>query len=573
MLGGARLTNEGAYTWAKLTKGILGTDSVDAQMGDGLPAEVVLSLPRATIDQAAGADTVVLLCGDLREELPILFLRLRAAVVAGTLSLVELSPQATSLTAYATSSVRYGPGDAAALVRSLVDPSAGAPTGADSDQLARARELTGSGKVVVIAGRPSLSEDGALVAEAVQVLAAALPDARFLPALRRGNVHGALDMGLAPGLLPGRVALEAGGAWFTEAWGSVPAARGRDAEGILKAAAADDPAGGSRVRALVALGSDPLSDFPDRRLAERAFSRAEFVVAVATAPGAVTVRADVVLPATEAHERPGTTTNIEGRISRLGQKLVAPGQAWPDWMIASELAIHLGGDLGLDSVGEVWDEIERLAPAYRGITRAVLDAPGAGDGIVAPLRASAVTISRRQGSTPLDPIAVPGVESVERQGAPPRAGLAEPPSAGLGTDPDDAAGVEAGPSRPASLAGPVDLAVPHVSPNDRYSLRLVAARVLYDQGAAVSAVPALAGLVSPAPLRANPLDLDDLGLSSGGSVRVRTATASATLTVVPDGSLPRNVVAVDFNVPLDQGTAGDLIDTDAPVVELRMENL
>ena len=83
VVGGARLTNEGAYAWAKLAKGVLGTDSVDAQMGDGLPAEVVLGLPRATIDQAAAADTVILLSGDVREELPVLFLRLRSAVVDG----------------------------------------------------------------------------------------------------------------------------------------------------------------------------------------------------------------------------------------------------------------------------------------------------------------------------------------------------------------------------------------------------------------------------------------------------------------------------------------------------------
>ena len=46
VLGGARLTNESAYAWAKLAKGVLGTDHVDAQLGDGLPAEVVLGLPR-----------------------------------------------------------------------------------------------------------------------------------------------------------------------------------------------------------------------------------------------------------------------------------------------------------------------------------------------------------------------------------------------------------------------------------------------------------------------------------------------------------------------------------------------
>ena len=61
------------------------------------------------------------------------------------------------------------------------------------------------------------------------------------------------------------------------------------------------------------------------------------------------------------------------------------------------------------------------------------------------------------------------------------------------------------------------------------------------------------------------------GVVSGGVVRVRTATASAVLTVVADDSLPRQVVAADFNVPLDEGTVADLIDASTPVVELRME--
>jgi NADH-quinone oxidoreductase subunit G len=571
VMGGARLTNEGAYTWAKLAKGVLGTDSVDAQMGDGLPAEVVVGLPRATIDQAAAADTVIVLSGDLREELPVLFLRLRSAVVDGGVSLVELAPQATAITPYAKASLRYGPGQAVALAQALIDGTQPVPGSADPDGLAEARRLSGAGNVVVVIGRPSLGEDGVLVAEAAQVLARALPGARFLSGLRRGNVHGALDMGLAPGLLPGRVTLDAGREWFGHAWGSVPAARGRDTSAML-AASADDPADGPRLHTLVVLGADPLTDFPDRRLAARALDGARFVVAVASSPGPVTERADVVLPAAAAHERPGTTTNIEGRISRLGQKLVPPGQAWPDWMIAAELAVHLGGDLGLDSVSDVWDEVERLAPAYRGISRALLDAPGAADGVVAPLRASAVSISRRAPSAPLDPIAFPGVESVERQGAPPRAGLAEPPTAGRGELPSG--GVEPTgdePARPVVLAGPVDLAVPRVAPTDRYSLRLVATRALYDLGDAVSSVPALAGLVATAPLRVNPQDLDELGIANGGSVRVRTASASAVLTAAPDASLPRKVVAADFNVPLDEGTIADLIEVGGPVIELRME--
>ncbi len=529
----------------------------------------MLGLPRATIDQAASAGTVILLAGDVREELPVLFLRLRAAAVDGGLSIVELSPQATSLTAHAAASLRYAPGEATGLVEALVADGA-APSTVDADSLDTARRLVGEGPVVVVVGRPSLAEDGELVADAAQRLAEALPEARFLPALRRGNVLGALDMGLAPGVLPGRVSLDAGREWYTAAWGSAPVARGRGTAAILAAAAGDQPEG-APVEALVLLGADPLSDFPDRRLAAKALDGAGFVVAVGTAPGAVLEHADVVLPAADAHERPGTTTNIEGRIFRLGQKLVPPGQCWPDWMIASELAFHLGHDLGFDSVGAVWDEIERLAPSHRGITRSVLDSHGASDGVVAPLASAKVTFGRRP--APLDPIAVPGVESVERQGTGLQAGLAASPNAGapnaaVPAGPSDG---DAGPARPAVLSGPADLDVPHVSPLDGYSVRLVVSRVLYDDGAAVSAVPELSDLVAPGALRANPQDLDGLGVGAGGSVRLRSATAEAVVPVQPDPSLPRRTVAADFNVPLGDGTVADLIDQAFPVVDLRME--
>jgi anaerobic selenocysteine-containing dehydrogenase len=395
------------------------------------------------------------------------------------------------------------------------------------------------------------------------------------------------------------VSLEAGREWFTQGWGGVPAARGRDTEAILRAAAgdshsgSDSPAGAGEtdsdsragVRALVVLGAEPSHDFPDRGLVERALAGTEFIVAVASSPGPLTERADVVLPAAEAHERPGTTTNIEGRVSRLGQKLVPPGQAWPDWMIAAELAVHLGADLGWDSAGDIWDEVERLAPVYRGITRSLLDTPGAADGVVAPLAARSVSIGRRGAVSPLDPIAFPGVESVDRQGAPPRSGLAESPTAGRvgsggepGTQPAHGSTTAsgAGPASPPVVRLPVAFDVPRVGPVDGYALRLLAGRVLYDTGSAVGAAPALAGLVADSALRVNPHDLDDLGVTSGGSVKLRNASASVVVTAVPDPSLPRRVVAVDFNVPLDgpspeAGTIADLIAVGSALVEVTME--
>ncbi len=66
VIGGARGTNEDAYVWVRLAKGVLGTDNVDAQLADGLPAEVVLGLPGATIADLNTARAVVLVAPDLR---------------------------------------------------------------------------------------------------------------------------------------------------------------------------------------------------------------------------------------------------------------------------------------------------------------------------------------------------------------------------------------------------------------------------------------------------------------------------------------------------------------------------
>ena len=138
VLGGARMTNESQYAWAKLAKGVLGTDHVDAQLGDGLPAEVVLGLPRSTIDQACTpGGTIVLLGPDPKEELGALFLRLRHAVVNDGATLIELTPRRTGLSPHAAHSLRVAPGDAADVVAGLFG--ARSPVGAASlstDQLA-----------------------------------------------------------------------------------------------------------------------------------------------------------------------------------------------------------------------------------------------------------------------------------------------------------------------------------------------------------------------------------------------------------------------------------------------------
>ncbi len=596
VVGGARLSNEDAYAWAKLAKSIIGTDSVDAQLADGLRAEAVLGLPRATIDEACAARCVVVLSGDLREELPVLFLRLRGAVVEKGLRLIEVTPRPTALTPYATASILCRPGESARMVRALANGAVrpdssvvsedvwasalGALAGEGSAGGAQPTGDSGSaggagdaGGIVVVLGRPSLAEAGDLVVEAATSMAEAWPNALFLPALRRGNVMGALDMGLAPGILPGRVSLDDGRGWFTESWGSVPDGRGEGSSGILSSLAA------GTMKALVLLGADPLGDFPDFKLAEEALENADFVVAVESFLSPSSECADVVLPAATVHERQGTTTNIEGRITRLGQKMVPPGQCRPDWMIAAELASALGGDLGFSTVAEIWDEIEKVAPSHAGITRAALDRPAARDGIVAPLVAFPVSIGRKDAPLRFDPMATPGIVAVEVQGAPLRAGQGGWEDGANGANGANGNGAQ-GRALPATSARPRTIAWPqafepvHVPSADSYSLRLVAPRKLYDDGVTIGACDSLVALSSSALLQVNRHDLDRIGVSSGEKVRLRSSRTSLEIEVLADDSIPRATAVVGFN--LDAGDvpgAASLIDVTQPVVDVRMETL
>jgi len=301
------------------------------------------------------------------------------------------------------------------------------------------------------------------------------------------------------------VTLEAGGGHLAGRWLSVPSAPGLDAAAILTAAAA------GQIDVLILLGADPLGDFPDRDLAARGLAGARTVIALDQFVTPSVAGADVVFPVAGFTEVEGTSTNLEGRVSVLHQKVTAPGTARPDWIVAAELALRLGADLGLESVEGIRAEIAELAPAYVGLTTECLAADDARDGLVVP--------------------------------------LAEPPS-GLVTFTPGPAGA------PPAL--------------DSYSLRLVVTRKLYDEGTLVQRSSSLAGLAPGTILRVNPYDFDRLGVANGDQVRVHSSRAETTAEIAADAGVPRGSASLRFNQP--GLTASALIDARARVNDIRVES-
>lgn len=369
VLGGARLTNEDAYALSKFARVVLGTNHVDAQMDDGLdPQFLAGTVDRALISDLESAKAILVWGPDLKEEHPTLYLRVRRAAQELGAELVVIHPRATGLDDRATHKLTYRPGEGADLLTELV-----AGTGRAAD----ARRALAEGPVVALVGRTGYGEDPRL-AEAVAAFARTLPDASVLPLARRANVYGALDMGLAPTLLPGRVAVGGPGAdAIAAAWGSVPDHPGRDTRGILEAAAAGD------IAVLVLVGADPVRDVPDGALARRALEKVPFVVAVDQFLTDSSRLADLVLPAEGFAEKEGTVTNVEGRVQKVNRIVPGPGQSRPDWSIFDDLARRLGHELGFASAEAIAKEIAEVAPAYHGVTWDRLDWE-ARDGIVVP---------------------------------------------------------------------------------------------------------------------------------------------------------------------------------------------
>ena len=138
---------------------------------------------------------------DLKEELPVLHLRVRRAAVDLGVPVVEIAPHATGLTREAIRGVasRAGRGRRRSPRSWPVRSPATAPRRATVRSSSAVAALDGrDGDLVVVLGRQSLAESPDAVVAAAAALAG-LPDVKFLSALRRGNVHGALDMGLTPG--------------------------------------------------------------------------------------------------------------------------------------------------------------------------------------------------------------------------------------------------------------------------------------------------------------------------------------------------------------------------------------
>lgn len=180
----------------------------------------------------------------------------------------------------------------------------------------------------------------------------------------RGHINGEGfgDMGPIPVFYPGFKRVDEENAkLFQNLWGveGLPSEPGMSYMDMVE-----------RCSILYIMGANPLVSAPDTNNVRKKLEGKDLLIVQDIFMTETARLADVVLPAAAWSEEEGTVTGVDRRVQRIGEAVDPPGEARPDWEILCEFAKLMGfGDkFQFNSPAEIFEEIRRCVPQYKGIT-------------------------------------------------------------------------------------------------------------------------------------------------------------------------------------------------------------
>ncbi|HEU0019476.1 MAG TPA: NADH-quinone oxidoreductase subunit NuoG [Thermoleophilaceae bacterium] len=409
-LAGGAVTNEEGLLLARLLRDGLGSPHLDSRAtGDLDPCQArVLARPELTarVSDIDYADAVLVVEVEPVDEAPVLDLRIRKARRRHGARIVTLTSRPSALDDPGSElgadpggdvAVRFAPGAAeaalAALAAALGSPRApvgeteipatmspesrshqiaelAAKAGADPAEIEAAAaalraarfgdaaDARKDGDVVVMWGeRTTVGKRGAAAVDALLAVTGALeiaerPESGLIEVPSRANGRGLREVGVAARLAAGLADSPAPGLSAAEIGSAL-------AEGELST--------------LLLVAADPQTELSDRPTWERAYDRAEAIVAFAdfVTPG-LAEHATVVFPGESNAEKEGTLTHPDGRLQRVRQAVPHAGEVRPVWAVLAELCHRAGAPLPADgpplSLPDVTAAVTAAVPFYAGIT-------------------------------------------------------------------------------------------------------------------------------------------------------------------------------------------------------------
>lgn len=184
------------------------------------------------------------------------------------------------------------------------------------------------------------------------------------PLRGQNNVQGACDMGALPGDYPGyqKVYDENIRSKFEDSW-----KKELSNQAGLTLTEIINECGKGEIKFLYVMGENPMLSDPDLKHVEESLINTEFLVVQDIFLTETAKYADVVLPAATFAEKDGTFTNSERRVQRIRKAIEPIGEAKPDWEILTEIMKRLGMVETYRSAEDIFNELAKMTPQYRGI--------------------------------------------------------------------------------------------------------------------------------------------------------------------------------------------------------------
>ncbi|HKV78422.1 MAG TPA: NADH-quinone oxidoreductase subunit NuoG [Candidatus Sulfotelmatobacter sp.] len=335
VIGSNRTVNEEAYLLSKFARTVLKTNNVDHHRTADFSAfaAVIRGKENATASMADvfSAPAMLLIGNDPTEQHPLLAWQIRNNVRLHRAKLYVINSESIKLRRQAASFTQIPAGTEGKVAAFLAgDDAAADELGNKKDTWIALRDkIRAEQNIVIIFGSEIRGKE---IASLVS-FGSGIPGAKFVCLGDYANSRGAADMGLYPDLLPGYHPLTAA-SQFREEWAEIPQTAGLDLPGMVEAAKA------GKLKAFYVVGSNPVGRLD---IDPFAFSRSFVVVQdmFLTETAAV---ADVVLPAANAYEKPGSMTNTCGDV-QLVKKAGEVSGTKPDFEMIVRIADAMGADI------------------------------------------------------------------------------------------------------------------------------------------------------------------------------------------------------------------------------------
>jgi formate dehydrogenase major subunit len=394
VLSSPKLTNEENYLVQKLARVALGTNNIGSLAATGVNNSLIKRVgsdaSTCSYSDILSSDLILVFGCDLREEYPVIAMKVREAVGKGS-KLITLNPYPSMMDSLAKIALKVNHRTSIDFLQSMVKYILGhdlvnhdfitAQTSGFRN-FASVMKRRSSGEIINVPWlRPSRiievihlyarSQNPVIIVDANTATPAELAlisvlalitgnvgrDGAGIIILRNtGNAQGLLDMGVNPDYLPGQQPITnvAARRRFEAAWGRhVPITKGRSSIEIIQGVERGD------IRGVLVVGGEAVGEMRNIILELPIFS-----VLIDTVFPEEPPYPDVILPGANFAESDGTYTNCERKIQRV-QRAIYPPAGKQNWEIVSALATSLGYPMHYPKVSDIYQEIIGLVPLYK----------------------------------------------------------------------------------------------------------------------------------------------------------------------------------------------------------------